>query len=754
MTQTAPESRADAPPAPGDGLAVSGLSEWIVRAVSILYVATLVPSLTLAYSQLDLMDARWLVGIAGGILGVSAVMPFYAWSERGIGPPAITYAVAVLVGLVTWPFAWLGTAIPETQPWLWVCFVMASAGLAFTVGYWPGLWYLVACAAVYFVVRQTPSGGLASVLVAIEDTLLAITLPIAAMVISTFSRRMVAGFDDSRAAAAEEREAAAVQEALLAERARLDAIVHDEVMTTLVAAARSVGPHDDALAAQAARAVESLAAAGGEPDAALPVPADHVVRLIGDVVASILPTAAVSAAVTVPRLTLPHDAVSALAQATREACLNAARHAEAEVVTVATTVAGSPSRPSVMVVVRDDGRGFDPAEVPAERLGVRLSLVERMRNVGGTAEVASAPGAGCEITLGWAGAAPAPAASGRGRRAGRNPLAQRVQVAPFGYTAGVLMTAFTALGWLSLELFPDLGLAVAGLVVAGAITPVALSRLGRGLSAPVAWLVVAAVLVSTGLSLSAVPHAIWPGHTTWFVGASAVLLVLVRVGGRRSAAWAGGALFGSFVLFGAGRSTMDFVVALGLALVPLLWLGIVEWLIRWMWIMTDDIERAEAESDASAAANAAVLSKLVLREVWLTDLRAHVLPLFEKLADPSYPLTDTDRAHCLVTEGSLRDTIRAHNLTSPSLSLAILDARLRGVQVTLVDNRGSALPEKVRTPTLRHLERTVSSMAAGRIVARTAPEGYDEPVTIVAVDSAGTTTLTTVAPDGTIATRT
>ena len=45
-----------------------------------------------------------------------------------------------------------------------------------------------------------------------------------------------------------------------------------------------------------------------------------------------------------------------------------------------------------MVVVGDDGAGFEPLLVPNERLGLRLSIIERVANAGGIAEVVVAAG--------------------------------------------------------------------------------------------------------------------------------------------------------------------------------------------------------------------------------------------------------------------------------------------------------------------------------------------------------------------------
>jgi signal transduction histidine kinase len=53
----------------------------------------------------------------------------------------------------------------------------------------------------------------------------------------------------------------------------------------------------------------------------------------------------------------------------------------------------------LQVFVRDRGPGFDPAALPADRRGVRESIVGRMARHGGRAEIHSAPGAGTEVEL-------------------------------------------------------------------------------------------------------------------------------------------------------------------------------------------------------------------------------------------------------------------------------------------------------------------------------------------------------------------
>jgi signal transduction histidine kinase len=100
------------------------------------------------------------------------------------------------------------------------------------------------------------------------------------------------------------------------------------------------------------------------------------------------------------------DRVAALVAATREAVVNAAKHAGAPA-----TVYAEVSDEEVEVNVKDRGRGFDPAAVAADRHGLRQSIVARLESLGGRALVRSAPGEGTEVRLvlpvGDAGAADA-----------------------------------------------------------------------------------------------------------------------------------------------------------------------------------------------------------------------------------------------------------------------------------------------------------------------------------------------------------
>ncbi len=88
-------------------------------------------------------------------------------------------------------------------------------------------------------------------------------------------------------------------------------------------------------------------------------------------------------------------AVDALLLAVREATVNAAKHSQADLVSIYIEV--EPS--SITAFVRDKGVGFDLAEIGADRRGIAMSIRDRLERTGGRAHLDSASGAGTEWEL-------------------------------------------------------------------------------------------------------------------------------------------------------------------------------------------------------------------------------------------------------------------------------------------------------------------------------------------------------------------
>lgn len=92
---------------------------------------------------------------------------------------------------------------------------------------------------------------------------------------------------------------------------------------------------------------------------------------------------------------LSADAGPALIDAVRACLENVLRHSG---VTVAEVDLAYDEK-EITVVVVDQGSGFDPQAIADDRLGLRTSVVERVRSVGGSVKIWSSPGAGTSIVM-------------------------------------------------------------------------------------------------------------------------------------------------------------------------------------------------------------------------------------------------------------------------------------------------------------------------------------------------------------------
>jgi signal transduction histidine kinase len=176
------------------------------------------------------------------------------------------------------------------------------------------------------------------------------------------------------------------------ERAEMAAHLHDSVLQTLAMVQRSAGDPAEVAAIARRQERELRAWLAGRPapgqaarlEAALEAAAADVEERYG------VPVEVV--AVGDRELDGNHEAVVAAA---REAMTNAAKFGGGSTVDVYAECSGGRTQ----VFVRDRGPGFDPAQVPGDRRGVRDSIVGRMERHGGRARVANAPGGGTEVEL-------------------------------------------------------------------------------------------------------------------------------------------------------------------------------------------------------------------------------------------------------------------------------------------------------------------------------------------------------------------
>jgi len=94
---------------------------------------------------------------------------------------------------------------------------------------------------------------------------------------------------------------------------------------------------------------------------------------------------------------LPDEVAQALLRIAQEALTNVSRHAQAHRV-VLRVEDGTPTR----LLIADDGKGFDPAQVAGDHFGL-ISMRERAARINARLRIYSAPGQGTEVIVEWPG---------------------------------------------------------------------------------------------------------------------------------------------------------------------------------------------------------------------------------------------------------------------------------------------------------------------------------------------------------------
>jgi Signal transduction histidine kinase len=175
------------------------------------------------------------------------------------------------------------------------------------------------------------------------------------------------------------------------ERAEVAAIVHDQVLHTLALIQRHA--HDPNSVVRLARGQERtlrswLYRPAASPNERFAAALEQVAGEVEDAYGITVETVVVGDA--------DHDErVAALVAATREALVNAARHAKVSTVSLYAEVEDD----RLTVFVRDRGVGFDMSTVDKDRHGIRGSIIGRMQRHDGTARLRSTPGEGTEVEL-------------------------------------------------------------------------------------------------------------------------------------------------------------------------------------------------------------------------------------------------------------------------------------------------------------------------------------------------------------------
>jgi signal transduction histidine kinase len=389
----------------GRGAAVDRVTRTMSLALGVGATVFALLALSGFLTQFSAIGPVWSCAAAIGIFGppIAAAALSQVAPIRLLRALAGVCAAAHLVALVTLvPVLPGGKLASELgSPWLYSVSVIATAAVAVASRRGAITWpYVTLCIVALGLGRYLASPDSIPEL-AFQDALHTLLFDAIFTALALATYRAGRLLDATADTAIAETRAVATKEASARERTRVEALLHDSVLVALLASSRGSQRAPE----QARAGLDELDDVDRSDDAVLDATA-WVWRLQA-LTTDIAPDAQFShddplALGTEPLeaqpLDIPSDAAQAVLEATAEALRNSVLHAGPAARAVHATVAGD----AIRVTVLDNGRGFDPAHVRPGRLGVTVSILDRMRALpGGRADVVSRPGVGTRVSINW-----------------------------------------------------------------------------------------------------------------------------------------------------------------------------------------------------------------------------------------------------------------------------------------------------------------------------------------------------------------
>ena len=285
------------------------------------------------------------------------------------------------------------------RPWVWWSVGMAMILVATSHSRKVWLWYLpLASGSWVWVSLQSPV--LAGELEALLDGSYLVVFSLAIIGLVALVRDGFAAVDKANSDAIKSALTQAKTDAVERERQRLDALVHDQVLHTLILAARA-----DSQAAQEDAAKSATHAITALIEAQEPNTPQTEVTSLGlfkalESAASKLDARVKTQSSGASAAKVNPEAAQALTEASLQALDNAIQHSKAKEIRLALEALQNGG---LRFTVSDDGAGFRTDRVSKNRIGISTSIKARVDSVGGRAEINSGPGKGTQVVLRWPG---------------------------------------------------------------------------------------------------------------------------------------------------------------------------------------------------------------------------------------------------------------------------------------------------------------------------------------------------------------
>ncbi|MGA1171805.1 MAG: hypothetical protein ACO3TN_05715 [Aquiluna sp.] len=206
-------------------------------------------------------------------------------------------------------------------------------------------------------------------------------------------------------------------------------------------------------------------------------------------------------------------------------------------------------------------------------------------------------------------------------------------------------------------------------------------------------------------------------YATWHIAAIGTLLAIVTIRKFEALAWIA-LLITSIEVIQWGGPDVIFNSGLVGALLLVATAQAASWALGSSSKSAEEFRRRALALDTATAASSAARTERAQR---LNQTLKEVLPLLEKISDSKGNLTKSERLKAQLTEAELRDQIRGRNLLSIDVVSETRNARMRGIEVQLLDDGGlDDLSQEDRTPYLWEVASRLKGVKAGKVVVRAA----------------------------------
>jgi signal transduction histidine kinase len=349
-------------------------------------------------------DRAFLLVAAAALLYLSiTVVLVAAIVQRGVTLAMCFVPAVYLLTLVVWPFGVDHTAVGrDVSAWLYSALISAAACAAIGFSWRIATSYVAVIPVVLAFERLYVTDGSIAIGKVLLESMYLVILGGAVITIASMLRYAATAVDAAQAAALETYSVAVRHHAIEVERVQVDSIVHDSILTALLAAARANTEQTRALAASMADgAIASLRYSdlGHDVDDDA-VSLRTIARRITDA-ASQLATPFEVRTRDIAARSLPATVAEALYSASVQAMVNSVQHAGGGTRVKRWVLVRGRDLVGAEIEIGDTGTGFDPSVLPSSRLGVRVSIIERVSSVGGSVVIDSSLDEGTVVGIQW-----------------------------------------------------------------------------------------------------------------------------------------------------------------------------------------------------------------------------------------------------------------------------------------------------------------------------------------------------------------